>query len=127
LVQALSLPEKTLLAMIVSPVAKQPDYVDPIEAEQSGSVEEASDAQAISRKPIVFAIDQAARKVLFRGGPELKGSCFQLVRTLAKEFEEDIEAGIAKDVLHYVVMPNRCVQFTLPATASAPYISRYEP
>ncbi len=33
LVQTLSLPVTSLLAMIVSPVAKQPDYIDPIEAE----------------------------------------------------------------------------------------------
>jgi 7-cyano-7-deazaguanine synthase in queuosine biosynthesis len=102
LVQALSLPEKSLLAMILSPVAKQPDYMDPIEAEESASVQAASDTRAIVRKPIVFAIDQAARKVLFGGGPELKGSGFQLVRALAKEFEEDIEGSVAKDSFRFI-------------------------
>jgi hypothetical protein len=102
LVQALSLPEKSLLAMIVSPIAKQPDYMDPIEAEQSASVQAASDTRAIVRKPIVFAIDQTARKVLFGGGPELKGSGFHLVRALAKEFEEDIETGVAKDAFRFI-------------------------
>ena len=102
LVQALSLPETSLLAMIVSPIAKQPDYVDPIEGEQSASVQAASDTQAIVRKPIVFAIDQAARKVLFDGGPELTGSAFQVVRALATEFEEDIEKSVAKDAFRFI-------------------------
>jgi hypothetical protein len=79
LVQALSLPETSLLAMIVSPVAKQPTYVDPIEQEPTPSVQAANDPKIVVAQPLVFAIDQVGRKVLFRGGPELRGCGFQLV------------------------------------------------
>jgi Queuosine biosynthesis protein QueC len=102
LVQTLSLPVTSLLAMIVSPVAKQPDYVDPIEAEQPASAQAAADTQTIVSQPVVFAIDNGTRKVIFRGGQELKGAGYGLVCALAKEFEEDIESGISKDAFRYV-------------------------
>jgi hypothetical protein len=88
--------------MIVSPVAKQPTYVDPIEQEPSPSVQAANDPKIIVAQPIVFAIDQVGRKVLFHGGPELRGCGFQLVQALAKEFEEDIATGVAKDAFRFV-------------------------
>jgi len=88
--------------MIVSPVAKQPDYVDPIEAEQPASAQAAADTQTIVSQPVVFAIDNGTRKVIFRGGQELKGAGYGLVCALAKEFEEDIESGISKDAFRYV-------------------------
>jgi 7-cyano-7-deazaguanine synthase in queuosine biosynthesis len=102
LVQTLSLPVTSLLAMIVSPVAKQPDYIDPIEAEQPASAQAATDTHTIVAQPVVFAIDHGTRKVIFRGGPELKGAGYGLVCALAKEFEEDIESGIMKDAFRYI-------------------------
>jgi hypothetical protein len=81
LVQALTLPETSLLAMIVSPVAKQPAYVDPLEEEPSPSIQAAHDPKAIGPQPIVFAIDEVGGKILFRGGAD---------------------AGIAKDAFRFV-------------------------
>jgi hypothetical protein len=102
LVQTLSVPVTSLLAMIVSPVAKQPDYIDPIEAEQPASAQAATDTHTIVAQPVVFAIDHGTRKVIFRGGPELKGAGYELVCALAKEVEEDIESGITKDAFRYI-------------------------
>lgn len=93
LVQALSLPETSLLAMIVSPVAKQPDYADPIENEQSASTQAAIDPPLPARQPLVFAVDRNARKVIFRGGQQLTGGAYALIEALLREFEEDISSG----------------------------------
>jgi hypothetical protein len=79
-----------------------PDFVDPIEAEQPASAQAAADTQTIVSQPVVFAIDNGTRKVIFRGGQELKGAGYGLVCALAKEFEEDIESGISKDAFRYV-------------------------
>jgi hypothetical protein len=97
-VHILSLPMTSLLAMIVSPVAKQADYIDPIEVEQPASAQ----AATMVAQPVVFAIDHGTRKVIFRGGPELKGAGYGLVCALAKEFEEDVESGITKDSFRYI-------------------------
>jgi len=102
LVQALTLPETSLLAMIVSPVANQTPYTDPIEQEPSASFQAANDPKTIVLEPIVFAIDEVGRKILFRGGAELKGAGFQLLQALANEFEEDIEAAVSKDAFRFV-------------------------
>ncbi|MBA3726960.1 MAG: hypothetical protein H0W86_11040 [Armatimonadetes bacterium] len=105
LVQTLSVPV-TLLGMIVSPVAKQPDYIDPIEVEQPASAQAATDTHTIVAQPVVFAIDHGARIVIFRGGPQLKGAGYGLVCALAKEFEGDIESGITKDSFRYIKADN---------------------
>jgi hypothetical protein len=102
LVQALTLPETSLLAMIVSLVAKQTPYVDPIEQEPPPSVQAADDLKTIVSQPIVFAVDEVGRKILFRGGPELKGAGFQLLRALATEFEEDVEAAVRKHAFRFI-------------------------
>ena len=75
---------------------------DPIEAEQPASAQAAADTQTIVSQPVVFAIDNGTRKVIFRGGQELKGAGYGLVCALAKEFEEDIKSGISKDAFRYV-------------------------
>jgi hypothetical protein len=102
LVQALTLPETSLLAMIVSPVAKQTPYFDPTEQEAPPSVQAAEDPKAIVPQPIVFAIDEVGRRILFRGGPELKGAGFQLLRALATEFEEDVNASLSKHAFRFI-------------------------
>ena len=61
LVQTLSLPVTSLLAMIVSPVAKQPDYIDPIEVEQPASAQAATNTHTIVAQPMVFAIGHGTR------------------------------------------------------------------
>ena len=88
--------------MIVSPVAKQPIYTDPIEAEQPASVQAALETQAIVVQPIVFAIDRTAQKVLFRGGPELTGASYKLVLELTQEFEADVEGALGKEAFRYL-------------------------
>ena len=61
LVQTLSVPVTSLLGMIISPVAKQPDYIDPIEAEQPASAQAATDIHTIVAQPVVFAIDHGTQ------------------------------------------------------------------
>lgn len=102
LVQALSLPDTSLLAMILSPIAKQPDYADPIESEEPASAQAAIDPPIPARPPLVFALEPDARTVLFRGGPRLTGGAYDQIGELFREFEEDIRAGIPKDEFRFV-------------------------
>jgi len=44
---------------------------------------------------LVFAIDEAARRVVFPGGPELTGGGFAVVRALSLEHREDADLGRA--------------------------------
>lgn len=60
--QALELPTSSLLAMIVSPVAKQPDYVDPVEAEPTAAAQAAADPRDFTVEPLAFAVDPSTRK-----------------------------------------------------------------
>ncbi len=102
LVRALSLPDTSLLAMIVSPMAKQPDYLDPIEGEQPPSTQAATDPPIRARQQLVFALDSDGRRIKFHGGPELTGAAFSLIQALLKEFLEDINAGTPKAEFHFV-------------------------
>src|SRR3979490_787394 len=66
--QALELPTSSLLAMIVSPVAKQPDYVDPVEAEPTAAAQAAADPRDFTVEPLAFAVDPSTRKRQAGGG-----------------------------------------------------------
>jgi Queuosine biosynthesis protein QueC len=100
--QALTLPTSSLLAMIVSPIAKQPKYIDPIEAEPTAAAQAAADPHDFTVEPLAFAIDHSARKILFKRGIEFGGSIYGMIAALAQEFEADLDAGTFKDQYRFV-------------------------
>lgn len=102
LIQTLTLPSTSLLAMIIAPMAEGEFYGDPIEEEEPSSVQAAKDSATYARVPIVFAVDGQTKRVLFRGGPPLTGSAYHVVSELLKEFVEDIEKGIPKSSFRFV-------------------------
>jgi hypothetical protein len=93
------LPTSSLLAMVVSPVAQQPAYADPVESEPTVAVQAAADTHDYTWKRIPFAIDSKSRKILFQRGLKFGGSIFGLIAALAEEFEADLDAGTFLD--HY--------------------------
>lgn len=93
LTQMLDLPTTCLLSLIVSPIAKQPDYLDSIEMEPTAVEQAALDQHDYTRQQIQFAIDDAARKVMFKGGLSLGGPVYQLVASLGTDFVADVDAG----------------------------------
>jgi hypothetical protein len=98
--QTLELPTSSLLAMIVSPIAKQPDYEDPVEAEPTAAEQAAADQHDYTPEQIQFAI--GARKVMFKRGLEFNGGVYELVAALAQEFEADLDAGTFRDQYRFV-------------------------
>jgi hypothetical protein len=96
LARALTLPATSLLAMIVSPIAQQPVYSDPIEAELPAATQAASDPHDYPPLQIALAIDTADSKVSFQEGIEFCGVIFELISALAKQFENDLAAGALK-------------------------------
>jgi Queuosine biosynthesis protein QueC len=94
--EALELPPTSLLAMINAPVAFQPAYLDPIEREPAPSLQASLDHEPKTHRPIIFAVDADARKILFEQGPELKGVAYELVATLAEQLRSDKQKGVKK-------------------------------
>jgi 7-cyano-7-deazaguanine synthase in queuosine biosynthesis len=83
LVQALALPDTSLLAMILSPIAKQPAYADPIESEEPASLRRRSIPRFPLARPWCLRWSQAGEPSSFAGvrssraGPmTLFRSCF---------------------------------------------------
>jgi hypothetical protein len=93
LAETLDLPANCLLAMVLSPIAKQPSYTDPVEAEPTASEQAGADLHEYKWERIQFAVDPHARKVVFQDGLEMGGSVHELIEILAKNFEADIDAG----------------------------------
>jgi hypothetical protein len=91
------LPSNSLLSMVVSPVAKQPAYADPIESEPTAADQAKSDANDYAWKRIIFALDSKSRKVAFERGLQFGGAVFELMAALGAEFEEDLDAGTFRD------------------------------
>ena len=100
--QSLARPPNSLLSMIVSPIAKQPDYADPVELEPTAAEQAAADIHDYSSEQIAIAVDADAAKVVFRGGIEMGGSIYELVAALYREFEEDLNAGTFRDQYRFV-------------------------
>jgi hypothetical protein len=100
--QSLARPPNSLLSMIVSPIAKQPDYEDPMESEPTAAEQAAADIHDYSSEQIAIAVDADAAKVVFRGGIEMGGSIYELVAALCPEFEEDLNAGTFRDEYRFV-------------------------
>ena len=102
---ALERPTNSLLTMISSPIAKQPDYIDPIEVEATASEQATVDKFDYTVDRIAFAVDDKAGQLLFEGGLEFGGSVYELIAALAPEFEGDIEAGTDKQHYRFVQAP----------------------
>ena len=100
--QALALPAHSLLGMIVSPIAKQPGYEDPVESELTSIEQAAADQHDYTIKQIAMAIDASCRKVIFKHGIEFGGSAYELIAALNHEFEDDLDAGTFRDQYRFV-------------------------
>ncbi len=90
--KSLSLPETSLLMLIQSSAVRL-STVDLAETEPPASDQAIADHSRTPVRPLVFAIDEKRRKVLFRGGVEIRGAEFELVSALAAEFTEDLTLG----------------------------------
>jgi hypothetical protein len=98
----LALPDTSLLKMIMSAVAKQPGYVDPVEKEPSAAEQAKFDNHSYAPEEIRCAVDANARKILFNGGIGVGGSIYELVAALAAEHETDLNAGTFLDQYRFV-------------------------
>jgi 7-cyano-7-deazaguanine synthase in queuosine biosynthesis len=102
LAKSLSLPETSLLMLIQSSAVRLPT-MDPAEAEPSASEQAAAgDHGRALERPLVFALDEKGRKVLFRNGVEIGGAGFELVAKLVVEFVEDVKAARPHDEFRFV-------------------------
>lgn len=96
------LPTSSLLSMVVSPVAKQPAYADPVVSEPTASVQAAADSHDYITKRIPFAVDAKTRKVIFEKGLEFGGGVYGLIAGLVEDFEADLDAGTFQDQYRFV-------------------------
>jgi len=101
-VQALSLPDTSLLAMINAPLGAVPLSQDIIENEPAASAQAAADKIPIVERRFIFALDYKARRVVFTDGPVVKGRNFDLVARLAAQFRADLAAGKSPEEFAYV-------------------------
>jgi hypothetical protein len=100
--QALALPASSLLAMIVSPIARQAQYEDPVESEPTAAAQAAVDPHNYTTERITLAIDEVGRKIIFKQGVEFGGSIYELIAALDQEFEADLNAGTFRDQYQFV-------------------------
>jgi len=103
LVQSLSLPDTSLLMLMQSASVRLPELLDQTETEAPASEQAARDIRPTVARPLVFAIDEERKRVLFHGSIEVKGAGFEIVRELAQEFEEDVNAGRQKEEFRFVL------------------------
>ena len=96
------LPANSLLAMVMTPLANQPPYVDPVETESSAVDQAEEDALDYSPEQIKLALDLDHRRVVFEGATVLGGGVFAITRALMKEFEADRNAGAPAEQYRYV-------------------------
>jgi hypothetical protein len=99
--RSLCLPESSLLMLIQSSAVRLPT-VDPAETEPPASEQASANHSRTLERPLVFAIDEKRRRVLFRDGVEIGGVSFQLVAKLAIEFMEDMTAARPRDEFRFV-------------------------
>ena len=91
------LPSNSLLAMIASPIAAQPSYVDPVELERSAASQAAVDQHEYKLTPVYFGVDATKRRIILEQGIELSGSEYALFMALLKQFDNDRSAGLLPD------------------------------
>jgi 7-cyano-7-deazaguanine synthase in queuosine biosynthesis len=101
-VQALGLPDTSLLAMINAPLGVTPVAQDPVQKEPTASAQAAADNKPIASRRFVFALDENTRRVVFFDGPVLERKSFELVARLAAQFREDSSAGKSRAEFAYV-------------------------
>ena len=102
LTKSLSLPQTSLLMLIQSSAVRLPATVDPAEMEPPASEQAAVDSSRSLERPLVFAIDEKRRRVLFRGGIEIRGAGFYLVNELAVEFVEDVTSARGPENFRFI-------------------------
>lgn len=96
------LPTNSLLSMVVSPVAKQPAYADPVESEPTAAAQSAADTHDYTWKRIPFAVDSNTCRVVFDGGLEFGSAVYGLIAALLEDFEADLDAGTFHDQYRFV-------------------------
>jgi hypothetical protein len=101
-VQALGLPDTSLLAMISAPLGVTPIAQDPVQNEPTASAQAAADTKPIAVRRFVFAFDEKTCRVVFSDGPVLKKASFELLARLAVQFRKDSSAGKFPEDFAYV-------------------------
>jgi 7-cyano-7-deazaguanine synthase in queuosine biosynthesis len=101
-IQALGLPDTSLLAMISAPLGVTPIAQDPVQKEPTASAQAAGDTKPIALRRIVFALDEKKRRVVFSDGPILERKRFELVARLAVQFRKDSSAGKSPEKCAFV-------------------------
>jgi 7-cyano-7-deazaguanine synthase in queuosine biosynthesis len=101
-VQALGLPDTSLLALISAPLGVIPIAQDPAQNEPTASAQAAADTKPIKVRRFVFALDEKTRRVVFSDGPVLKRKSFELVAQLAVQFRNDSSAGKSPEKFAFV-------------------------
>ena len=124
LAHTLDLPANCLLAMVISPVAKQNSYEDPAETEPKPSDQAEADRGQYKWQRIQFAIDVHARKIIFQGGFEIGGSAYELIEVLGKDFETDIEAGTFPEHHRFLTASALAKRFNIDEASIRKRISR---
>lgn len=124
LAHTLDLPANCLLAMVISPVAKQNRYEDPAETEPKPSDQAEADRGQYKWQRIQFAIDVHARRIIFQGGFEIGGSAYELIEVLGKDFESDIEAGTFPEHHRFLTASALAKRFNIDEASVRKRISR---
>jgi hypothetical protein len=124
LAHTLELPANCLLAMVLSPVAKQDTYKDPVETEPKPSEQAQADRDEYKWQNIRFAIDVDARKIIFQGDFEIGGSAYELIEFLGKDFRADIEAGTFPDHHRFLAASDLAKRFKIEEASVRKRISR---
>ena len=93
LTKSLSLPQTSLLMLIQSSAIRLPATVDPAETEPPASEQAAVDRSRVPERPLVFAMDQERRKVLFWGGAQIGGVSYELMSKAGDRVRGRCERG----------------------------------
>jgi hypothetical protein len=99
--EMLTLPKTSLLALVQSNVADAPVQLDIVETERSASEQAADLKDKPIQRPISFAIDELAKRIIFASGVHLSRSGYQLFKALLPEFEEGQAEGRPADKYRY--------------------------
>lgn len=95
----LSLPETCLASLIIAPVARQPVVAEADGAEAQPSRQPCGEP---ARSPIVFAIDDEERTIVFTCGTRIIGSASELIYMLAVRYREDLTNRKPKEKYQYI-------------------------
>jgi 7-cyano-7-deazaguanine synthase in queuosine biosynthesis len=101
-VNALKLPDTSLLAMIGAPLRVDSVPQDPIEREPTAFDQAAAETKEVAQRRFVLAFDHKARKVLFSDGPIIERSNFDLLARLAVQYRADLAAGKTPEEFSFV-------------------------